>query len=592
VASFSPSTFGGYDGFESTNQSTTTKHLPTPEHTPVHTSFLAAPFHSYNPSSPRDSDHADVDMDMRRALLEQQNQQQQQRQQQQQATTDDEGPYPYSLAPSVSTLSHDSPVTPQTNYTDEFDDGLKTITNGEDSFSDVERWMDDCLRLGAVADFSGHASTQLGAARLNRTLSDIYQDELYNPTVAATPQVRKAPPKGAKIFPPYRSVFADRLQAAHQGHMSARSNSPTSSITREQSPFRQGSPFAQAPSGYHSAHPQQPSHLQSELRLGGQQHSDMRGVGLVPEASADRGGPKTISPKDALLEYHEPSEENGMSELVPPTTDVSQYHIPTTMGSSSGFQSGPNFSPLDTYQDQYQQAGSIPPQYPYMQQGQRHLQQLPLQLQGQQQVHRVQQQQGQRENNPAQHTPEFRPHLPSMESTNSEHTTTGGNRSPARQMQRTAPQPSEPARRPDDTSSDLGTYSCTYHGCTLRFETPAKLQKHKRESHRQTTPGSHGGARDGPGGTSALAIRNSQAGPHRCERINPSTGKPCNSVFSRPYDLTRHEDTIHNARKQKVRCHLCTEEKTFSRNDALTRHMRVVHPEIDWPGKQKRKGKD
>jgi hypothetical protein len=39
----------------------------------------------------------------------------------------------------------------------------------------------------------------------------------------------------------------------------------------------------------------------------------------------------------------------------------------------------------------------------------------------------------------------------------------------------------------------------------------------------------------------------------------------------------------------KVRCHLCTEEKTFSRNDALTRHMRVVHPDVDWVGKQKRK---
>jgi len=107
------------------------------------------------------------------------------------------------------------------------------------------------------------------------------------------------------------------------------------------------------------------------------------------------------------------------------------------------------------------------------------------------------------------------------------------------------------------------------------------LQKHKREGHRQISPSS--------GSAQALSLRNSQAGPHKCERINPSTGKPCNSVFSRPYDLTRHEDTIHNARKQKVRCHLCTEEKTFSRNDALTRHMRVVHPDVDWPGKTRRK---
>jgi uncharacterized Zn-finger protein len=90
--------------------------------------------------------------------------------------------------------------------------------------------------------------------------------------------------------------------------------------------------------------------------------------------------------------------------------------------------------------------------------------------------------------------------------------------------------------------------------------------------------------------SAAILERNSQAGPHKCERINPTTGKPCNTVFSRPYDLTRHEDTIHNARKQKVRCALCVEEKTFSRNDALTRHMRVVHPEVDFPGKHRRRG--
>lgn len=138
-----------------------------------------------------------------------------------------------------------------------------------------------------------------------------------------------------------------------------------------------------------------------------------------------------------------------------------------------------------------------------------------------------------------------------------------------------APESSE-SKKPAMTSADTGTYTCTYHGCTLRFDTPAKLQRHKREGHRNS--GATIASGDGNGMTSA-AQRNSQAGPHKCERINPSTGKPCNTIFSRPYDLTRHEDTIHNARKQKVHCPLCTEEKTFSRNDALTRHLRVVHPE-------------
>lgn len=30
-----------------------------------------------------------------------------------------------------------------------------------------------------------------------------------------------------------------------------------------------------------------------------------------------------------------------------------------------------------------------------------------------------------------------------------------------------------------------------------------------------------------------------------------------------------------------MRCQLCTEERTFSRNDTLTRHMRIVHPDAD-----------
>jgi hypothetical protein len=146
-----------------------------------------------------------------------------------------------------------------------------------------------------------------------------------------------------------------------------------------------------------------------------------------------------------------------------------------------------------------------------------------------------------------------------------------------------------PQSRPAGANADGGTYTCTYHGCTLRFETPNLLQKHKREGHRQ----SHGlaGARphhDHMGMTSSLL--NSQAGPHRCDRINPSTGKPCNTIFSRPYDLTRHEDTIHNAKKQKVHCNLCTEEKTFSRADALTRHYRVCHPDVELPGKHRRRG--
>lgn len=176
---------------------------------------------------------------------------------------------------------------------------------------------------------------------------------------------------------------------------------------------------------------------------------------------------------------------------------------------------------------------------------------------------------------PPDSTPDFPAPMLSMESTMED----GPSEASSQQSLYKTQSRQETVSRPADVSSDAGTYSCTYHGCPLRFESPAKLQKHKREGHRQTETT----------GSTSVSVKNSQAGPHRCDRINPSTGKPCNSVFSRPYDLTRHEDTIHNARKLKVRCHLCTEEKTFSRSDALTRHMRVVHPDVDWVGKQKKR---
>jgi hypothetical protein len=34
--------------------------------------------------------------------------------------------------------------------------------------------------------------------------------------------------------------------------------------------------------------------------------------------------------------------------------------------------------------------------------------------------------------------------------------------------------------------------------------------------------------------------------------------------------------------EQRVTCAYCADEKRFSRADALARHMRVVHPDIEW----------
>lgn len=271
------------------------------------------------------------------------------------------------------------------------------------------------------------------------------------------------------------------------------------------------------------------AHGSQQLQQSQQQH-----VFSSPfEQHVDVATPNTISPKDTLLEATEQDEEaNNLMPLFP-ISQSPNHASELNFGldsrrPSSAFSLASSFNPVPA------PSSNVLQQYPFVPRHDR--------------------------TNPVNGPPEFKVNLLRMETNGSDYDLS----------------------RPANTRAEGGTYTCTYHGCALRFETPQKLQKHKREGHRQnaTHPGDVT-----PGG----GVRDSQAGPHTCHRINPSTGKPCNTQFSRPYDLTRHEDTIHNSRKMKVRCELCTEEKTFSRSDALTRHMRVVHPEVDFPGKSRRK---
>ncbi|MCJ1396634.1 hypothetical protein MMC18_009525 [Xylographa bjoerkii] len=431
--------------------------------------------------------------------------------------------------------------------------------------------------------------------KLDRTISDIYQDELYNPIMASTPPVTQthATVSQGNLLSPHRDVFSERLQAANNHHI-ARSASPTTSISRERSPFRQGSEYA-AEQYSHANTPV--ARIGSAAQMREQQKAEADAVAYQRHqpASTALESPRTISPKEAMLDYTEteedskvalfPRERSGAGEInqnaqftsLKPLKQESTQSDAGDVSTQQSFlsmattrrESSSNYSSTSGFGQSRAKTSNtspstiqVPQQYPFISQARRQNSSI---------------------GSTSEH-PEFPASLTSMESTKSE----GAFKSSQEQSE-----PSAEIQRPPRTTADSGTYTCTYHGCTQRFETPAKLQKHKRDGHRQATPQNGAHSPNSGSGSSAAALlanRNSQAGPHKCERINPSTGKPCNSVFSRPYDLTRHEDTIHNARKQKVRCQFCTEEKTFSRNDALTRHMRVVHPEVDFPGKAKRKG--
>jgi hypothetical protein len=416
--------------------------------------------------------------------------------------------------------------------------------------------------------------------KLDRTMTDIYADELYNPSFQITSAPAPSTPMSATLSP-QNDVSTQRLQAANNQHLSASTQTPLTIPSRERSPFRQGSPLA--PSGNGFASQQSPNgRFNSAAHMREQQkaESDARALQQqIERTSPEHSTPKTISPKDVDLVYHE-NEEDASNPLFPPQHQR-QRQSPTvyrqqpsiahegselddtasqqSYGSmaTSRRESSSAYSTSSQAPQQHNNFNFAPPAVPGS------IRQVPQQYPFVPQSRR-------QPSNLSNVTEEFPSTLTSMESSSSEY----------------APETSE-NKKPTGASADTGTYTCTYHGCTLRFETPAKLQRHKREGHRNSASLIAGGDE---GGMTSAALRNTQNGPHNCERINPSTGKPCNTIFSRPYDLTRHEDTIHNARKQKVRCHLCTEEKTFSRNDALTRHFRVCHPDHVELHKTRRRG--
>ncbi|KAI9657180.1 MAG: hypothetical protein M1821_003347 [Bathelium mastoideum] len=557
----SPQAAGPFDGFANSDEvATFPKPLPTPTQTPTNTTFLMPQqpdaYYGQGQSEPPSAHLAVKQVALDQAGVE-----------------DDTPAFSRSGRHSASSYDRESPITPRSS-TNEYDD-FHAASAGMRPPLGTGEWQKDAYILTDKSEFTD------ALPKLDRSISEVCQDELYNPihaTTAPPPPAKKMKPNSAPLSPMRRSLINERLQQADR----VRSQSPA---------LHAGGPIDNL-SGQHIPGDYRSSGSLLASAAGSREQQKLQFDALAMKASrlspSGDAPSKTISPKDAMLDYQS-SEEEQMS-LFPESnsndyaSDYSsgawssapeQQAIPAQEYNTSMITSQPHPSSFTT---------SAPPQSNFSFT-------VPTTLSAQPTSGYV------FSNSAYQPTPtstsanlesapEFPARLTSMESS----------------MSDVDVSVMADAQRPSRTSGDSGTYSCTYHGCPRRFDNPQKLQKHKREGHRSVhhpltaLSGRSSSADEAlPSGGSnmsseALLARNSQAGPHKCERINPSTGKPCNTIFSRPYDLTRHEDTIHNARKQKVRCALCVEEKTFSRNDALTRHMRVVHPEVDFPGKHRRRG--
>ncbi|EUC46851.1 hypothetical protein COCMIDRAFT_25193 [Bipolaris oryzae ATCC 44560] len=530
-------------------------HLPTPTQTPTQESFMNANhFNNYSHNSVNMDHTMSAHMSMKQALMEH--------------TGEDVPEFAHSAGQSVSSYGHDSPATPHTAQ-DDMD--MKMPVNGKILSSRTDAWLFD--------EFCTYNEPEMRPVpKFERTYTDIAADTgFYEPSTSST-SVPQSKPAQPSLLSPYRSNTNENVQRALQAAQFARSQSPSSTASRSDSPFRRGSPYRQPSNSFTSP-------MSTAMAMREQNRQADAAYAMKSHMSATEDAePKTISPKDALLDYRDTDEDskaplfpdNGANEYGNQYTGGEQYKNATQSNfdtpSSHSYrrdswntpQFSPNFSTSTS--SSLQPSSNFNFATPSLQSNMQGLS-MNAPAQYRQSANNM--------SSVVDQTPEFPAHMTSMESSASEAEPPNGSQNSVLSDRYMS--------KPASTGAESGTYSCTYHGCSQRFETPQKLQKHKREGHRS--------ANLSTAMTSAAILeRNSQAGPHKCERINPTTGKPCNTVFSRPYDLTRHEDTIHNARKQKVRCALCVEEKTFSRNDALTRHMRVVHPEVDFPGKHRRRG--
>jgi len=446
--------------------------------------------------------------------------------------------YQSSARPSIYDADIQSPMTPvgspRSNDGDRMSSTRTPVTREDTYVSIYDDWMDEGLQFPFI-DIHNPVS------KFTRTVSDAEEDELFRSSNIEAQQLRQSQNDG--VTNNMQGTLATFYQKAQNDHaMEARHTAPNQlHVPRGDSPFRANSPFhpmrtpqtaVSAPTRHSNFH----SYMTIQARREHQKEIDTQCMSehMVAEAGQIVSTPKTISPKDAVLDYPEPADESSRVSLFAHEHSQAPLH---------GYNSQEVTDDIDgrSYDLDASRRGSEAES---------------LNSIGAFSYH--------------QHSPQM-PMLPSNFPYHSQSLETSPITAPVMIGDHHYPRSSSPITKPEGSRADTGAYTCTAPGCQQRFTSGLKLQKHKHQNHRQSTPVGLTGM------TSTLRgnLSSRHQGPHRCTMINPQNGKPCNTVFSRPYDLTRHEDTIHNTTREKVRCEICNDEKTFSRQDALTRHKKV-----------------
>jgi protein RPN4 len=246
--------------------------------------------------------------------------------------------FTHSARPSIaSVVNHDSPSTPP-SYEEE------RQNNGETS--SVDFCSNEYLQL---CDSKGYRNTM---PQLDRTMTDIYADELYNPSFQITSALPASTAPTVTILPQNDVIFTQRLHAANSQHLNANTETPLAISSREQTPFRQASPLAPTSNNFASQSKNvrlgTATHIREQLKA----ESDARALQqLLERTSPEQVTPKTISPKeiypeseeDANIPHFTPQQHQCQSPKDPQQTTVTQEPF-----ESDGNASQPSYGSIAT----------------------------------------------------------------------------------------------------------------------------------------------------------------------------------------------------------------------------------------------------